>query len=438
MHYLLATWDGSGTVPVDFGIARRLTARGHTVTVLGDPTIAPEAEGSGAEFVSWRDAPHRRSWAIEDDVISDWEVVHNPVKLFRRLMDRLITGPAALYAKETADELERRAADVVLVDAALLGPLVATEALGVPTVGLWPAIYILPADGMPPFGLGLKPARGTPGRIRDRSINAVAQAAWRSGRQPLNDARAAYGLPPLDNPWDQLNSCHSVLVATARAFDFPAAVPEWAHYVGPVMDDPVWAAGDASLVDELFSAADADLPLVVLGVSGSYIKGQDDLVRRVAVALASLPVRGLVCTGPYVDPDTVPASDRVRVVRAAPHREVFPRADVVVTHGGHGTIIKALTLGKPVLCLPAIRDQKDNAVRMTERGAGLALKTSASPDRIAAAVRRLLDEPQFATAAAELGARIRAEIDDERLVELLERPARRQEPAERPFPAPGG
>lgn len=429
MHYLLATWDGSGTVPVDFGIARRLAARGHTVTVLGDPTIAAEAESSGAEFVSWRDAPHRRTWAIEDDVISDWEVVHNPVRLFRRLMDRLITGPAALYAEETVEELERRAADVVLVDAAILGPMIATEALGVPTVGLWPAIYIMPADGMPPFGLGLKPARGALGRIRDRSINAVAQAAWRSGRGPLNDARAAYGLPPLVNPWDQLRSCHSVLVATARAFDFPADLPEWAHYIGPVTDDPVWAAGDGAGLDDLFSPADAVLPLVVLGVSGSYIKGQGDLVRRVAVALASLPVRGLVCTGPYVDPDTVPASERVRVVRAAPHSEVFPRADVVVTHGGHGTIIKALTVGKPVLCLPAIRDQKDNAVRMTERGAGLALGTSAGPQRIAAAVRRLLAEPQFARAAEELGARIRAEIDDDRLVDLLEQPARRREAA---------
>ncbi len=152
-------------------------------------------------------------------------------------------------------------------------------------------------------------------------------------------------------------------------------------------------------------------------------------MRRVAMALASLPVRGLVCTGPYVEPASVPSTERVRVVRAAPHSEVFPHADVVVTHGGHGTIIKALALGKPVLCLPGIRDQKDNAVRMTERGAGLALKPSAGPTRIAAAVRRLLDEPHFVTAAAELGTRIRAEIDDDRLIGLLEQPAHRREVA---------
>ena len=59
MHYLLATWDGAGTAPIDFGIARRLVARGHTVTVIGDPTLEAEAARSDAEFVPWRLAPHR-------------------------------------------------------------------------------------------------------------------------------------------------------------------------------------------------------------------------------------------------------------------------------------------------------------------------------------------------------------------------------------------
>lgn len=437
MHFLLATWDGAGTVPVDFGIARRLVARGHTVTVLGDPTVEAEAARSGTEFVSWREAPHRRSTALEDDVLKDWEVVNNPVKLFRRLMQRLVTGPATLFAKETVEELQRRPADVVVVDAAILGPVVATESLRVPTVAVCPGTYVLPANGMPPFGLGLKPARGAPGRARDRALNAVVKAAWRSGLPALNDARTAYGLAPLTDPWDQLRSCDSMLVATARAFDFPAVTPHWAHYIGPVTDDPVWAATPSS-VDELLPGDDAALPLVVVGVSGSFVRGQDDLLRRVAVALDSLPVRALVCTGPYVDPEEVPGSERIRVVRAAPHSEVFPRADVVVTHGGHGTIIKALALGKPVLCLPGIRDQKDNAVRMTERGAGLALRPATRPSGIAAAVKRLLEEPRFAVAAAELGARIRSEVDDDRLVDLLERPARPREPAPGPFPAPGG
>ena len=415
MHYLLATWDGGGTVPIDFGIARRLAARGHTVTVLGDPTIAEDADQAGAEFVPWRNAPHRRSSALADDVLKDWEC-RNQLQLFRRVTARLITGPAAAYAVETAAELARRPADVAVVDAAILGPMVATEALGVPTVAVCPGIYILPAAGMPPFGLGLKPAHGLSGRLRDTAINAVVKAAWRSGLPALNAARGLYGLASLSDPWDQLRSCHSLLIASARSFDFPAELPDFAHYVGPIVDDPLWATEPIEL------GPAEDLPLVVVGFSSTFVSGQDEVLRRITAALATLPVRGLVCTGPTIDPADVGGSDLVRVVRSAPHAEVFPLARIVVTHGGHGTMVKALAAGKPVLCLPGFRDQKDNAVRMTTRGAGLSLKPTASPAEIAAAVRRLIDEPAFAAAAADLGRRIRAEIDDAALLELLEHP----------------
>ena len=97
MHILFATWDGAGTVPIDFGIARRLLARGHTVTVLGDPTLAEEAAHAGVELRTWRKAPHRASTAQEDDVLKDWEP-RTPIGLFRRVSKRLITGPAADYA----------------------------------------------------------------------------------------------------------------------------------------------------------------------------------------------------------------------------------------------------------------------------------------------------------------------------------------------------
>jgi UDP:flavonoid glycosyltransferase YjiC (YdhE family) len=65
--------------------------------------------------------------------------------------------------------------------------------------------------------------------------------------------------------------------------------------------------------------------------------------------------------------------------------------------------------GVPLLCLPMGRDQHDNAARVSHRGAGLTLPADASPDAIAAAARRLLDEPAFRAAAEGLGAAIRAD-----------------------------
>jgi UDP:flavonoid glycosyltransferase YjiC (YdhE family) len=99
---------------------------------------------------------------------------------------------------------------------------------------------------------------------------------------------------------------------------------------------------------------------------------------------------------------------------------VFPHGAAIVTHAGHGTVMRALACGVPLLCLPMGRDQDDNAARVVARGAGLRLSRSAAPPRIAAAVRRLLREPGFRTNAGRLGRIIERDVAADRAVEELE------------------
>ena len=93
---------------------------------------------------------------------------------------------------------------------------------------------------------------------------------------------------------------------------------------------------------------------------------------------------------------------------------------LVITHGGHGTVTRALAHGLPLLVVPMGRDQDDNALRVTARGAGLALPTTASGPEIAAAVNRLIVEPRFAAAARRLSAAIAADLSSPALVDELE------------------
>jgi UDP:flavonoid glycosyltransferase YjiC (YdhE family) len=95
-------------------------------------------------------------------------------------------------------------------------------------------------------------------------------------------------------------------------------------------------------------------------------------------------------------------------------------AALVVTHGGHGSVTRALLHGKPMLVLPCGRDQADNAARVAARGAGLVLPPDAAPAEISDALRRLLAEPAFAEAARALGGRMRADSDELAVVEALE------------------
>jgi len=55
------------------------------------------------------------------------------------------------------------------------------------------------------------------------------------------------------------------------------------------------------------------------------------------------------------------------------YSQVMPRASLVVCHGGHGTVARALAAGVPVLCCPHVGDMAENSARVAWAGVGLML-----------------------------------------------------------------
>src|SRR5258705_4551471 len=104
-RFLFAMWDGGGNVPPAIGLARRLIARGHSVRLLADPTLAAEARAIGADHTSWVTAPHRKSRRPEDDIIKDYEL-GNPIKMIRTYIESFIGVPSPAWAGETLAALE--------------------------------------------------------------------------------------------------------------------------------------------------------------------------------------------------------------------------------------------------------------------------------------------------------------------------------------------
>ena len=51
----------------------------------------------------------------------------------------------------------------------------------------------------------------------------------------------------------------------------------------------------------------------------------------------------------------------------------MPAASLVISHGGHGTVARALGAGTPVLICPIIGDMSETAMRVAWAGAGLSL-----------------------------------------------------------------
>ena len=173
-RFLFALIDGGGNVPPELHAARRLIERGHAVTVIADDSVAADVRAIGANARRWVRAPNRRDRRPENDPIRDWECKH-PLQLVDRLMETLLIGPAARYADDVSFAMTEGRPAAVVCSMFCLGGMVVAEAARIPFVVLFPNVYPLPARGLPPFGIGLRPARGRLGRLRDAVLNRLIE-----------------------------------------------------------------------------------------------------------------------------------------------------------------------------------------------------------------------------------------------------------------------
>jgi UDP:flavonoid glycosyltransferase YjiC (YdhE family) len=176
--------------------------------------------------------------------------------------------------------------------------------------------------------------------------------------------------------------------------------------------DPVVAAlptvlrmrPEAFDLDVPMPEVDGSAPLVYLTL-GTVSHTATEVLRQAVTGLARLPVTVLVALGPGAPLNDVPPN--VRVAGFVPQAEVLRRADLVVHHGGTGTVLGTLAAGLPQLVLPQGADQFVNADVIEAAGAGAKLVgPEITADAVTAAAGRLLDDP----AAREVAGRVRSEI----------------------------
>lgn len=83
--------------------------------------------------------------------------------------------------------------------------------------------------------------------------------------------------------------------------------------------------------------------------------------------------------------------------------------ELVLTHGGAGTMLGSMSRGIPMVVVPAGADNFMNAAQVAAAGAGIALQPDeATPSAVADAVRTVLDEFRYREAAASIAKEIAA------------------------------
>ena len=366
-----------------------LVARGHEVVLR---TLGSEVERMGGlGFAAQPLDPEIE--AIEHD---DWKA-RTPLGALRSSLDTFLAR-APLDARDIERAVAATSPDALLVDVNAMGAAAAAAASGLPHATFCPYLLPLPSPDVPPYGLGLRPARGPAGRLRDRALRRPLTAMYDRWLLPgLNDLRAGLGLSRLRHATDAWADSPLLLYYTAEPLEY--ARSDWppnVRMVGPGVWDPPAAAPEW--------LGESGEPLVLVTASTEF---QDDgrLIETALDALAGEPVRVVVTTA-GLDPSAFTAPANARVERFAPHGPILERAACVVCHGGMGITQKALLAGVPLCVVPFGRDQLEVARHVEESGAGTRLPaTRLRADRLRAAVREALARAERArVVAGELAA----------------------------------
>lgn len=127
---------------------------------------------------------------------------------------------------------------------------------------------------------------------------------------------------------------------------------------------------------------------------GTVFHGSTAVLADAIAGLARLPdLNVVVATGPGTDPAAFgPQPPHVVLAPYVPYGRLLPLCDLVVSHGGAGTMFGALAHGLPQVLLPQGADQHRNAAAAARAGVALVLDDVGA---VAEAAARVLAEPAF-------------------------------------------
>ena len=406
-RFLFALPNMAGNAPPILEVARRLASRGHSIRVLASSSLRDSVETRHCVYVPFRQAPD-----VDVTMSESWK--EEGVSEITWVLEKIMMGPALGYARDVCDELQANPADAAVIDPMIPGALMGAEASQIPSALLLHSVYSYPAPGLPAFGMGLLPPETWMGRTRDALLTWAMFRMARKHLGAFNEARAELKLEPLKSIWETIDRANRVLVMTAQAFDFKAKeLPDHVQYVGPQLEPSVPSGWDSP-----WPSSDRR-PLVLVGLSTSA-QGQEPLLRKLIGVLGEIEVRALVTTGPAIDPNRFDAPANVVVRSFVPHAAVMPESALVITHAGHGTVIRALAAGVPLVCIPLGRDQPDVATRVVWHGAGVKLATKVKPSVLRREIKKVLDDVSYREAARRMAKAIAEETERDLAVQELE------------------
>ncbi len=409
---VLCTFGSLGDLYPFVALARELKQRGHSPVVACTASYRARVEAAGLEF-------HPVRPAVD---VSDPELLRramHPRDGTRYIACELVFP----YVRESYEDTAAiaRGADLLVTHPVTLSAFLFARKTGMP----WASVAVAPVSMLSAYdpcvypGIPFAEWLAVRGPRFQRSALRIFEWAneryWKSFRAFEKEL----GLPRSRNP---LLFGHSPQLALALFSPLLAPPqPDWppnSHATGfPFFDH---AEGNSP---ELQHFLDSGEPPLVFTLGSAAVGAAGDFFQQSVEASRMLGRRALLLIGR--DPANQPKGQLppgMMAVAYAPHSTVFPGACVNIHQGGIGTTGEAMRAGRPMLVVPYSHDQPDHAYRLKKLGIARSLsRANYSAATAAREMEALLNNPDYARKAADLGARVRAERGMQTACDLLEK-----------------
>ncbi|KQM59549.1 hypothetical protein ASE64_09390 [Agreia sp. Leaf210] len=374
-------------------IGTHLASRGHRVIMLTGSRFAQEIERAGMEFVAFegradfddRDVPSYLPY--RDRYRGMAQTQYDVQNIFVKTMPAQFRSARAI--------LQRERIDAVLVDGAFGGisPALLSNAPRPPILAIGVITLTQLSRDTAPVGLAMAPSSSTLGRLRNRTLNALARTVFfRDTQRAAQEAFAEIGA----------RRSSLFVMDISAAFDrFLQLGPATLEY--PRTD----LSPNVRFIGSLPSEGGGGLPSwwneldgsrrVVYVTQGTIDNHDfDRLVRPTITALANDDVLVVVSTGGRAVESLGAVAPNVRVAEDLPTGRLLPLTDVVVTNGEFGEVQAALAAGSPLVVAGSTEDKPEVAARVSWSGAGVDLRTGTpSADAVGSAVRAVLADERY-------------------------------------------
>ncbi|MDQ6746010.1 MAG: glycosyl transferase [Actinomycetota bacterium] len=385
--FLGAFGDPGHAFPM-LALGSRLAARGHEVTFETWKRWREPVQAAGMRFLP---APEYAVFPTRQQPLKPYQAV-------------------VLAVPQTHAAVRELEPDVVVHDILTMAPALAAELEGVPSATLIPHFHPTNAPGNPPYAFGARAPRTAAGRRLWRAFEPPVRMGLALGRTELNEARAKLGLAPVRRLLGGLSE-RLCLVGTFPQLEYPRAWAPEVRIVGPLLWEPPY---------HHIAPPPGEDPLVLVAVSTAQ-DPEHELLRAALAGLAGERVRVIAATNRKPLRHRVTVSQNAKLVDWISYSDTMPNCAGVISHGGHGTVVRSLASGAPLLAVPHSGDMGENAARLDWAGVGVRLPWRLlGPRTLRLALRRLLDSPEMAARARSLAGWAEANDGATRAAELVE------------------